>query len=70
MTIPQQPQLATDSQVLDLAARQRMLSQRFGKEVFERILVGESAYDRTLHLLRETALALANGGEITLGTSC
>jgi hypothetical protein len=60
-------EVATDSQILDLAARQRMLNQRFAKEVFERVLGGENLHEQTLELLRETAIALTAGGEIQMG---
>ena len=59
-------QPATDSQILDLAARQRMLNQRLGKEVFARVIGADAAFEPTLKLLRETAKSMAFGGEVQL----
>jgi methyl-accepting chemotaxis protein len=61
-----EPIAATDSQVLDLAARQRMLNQRFARQVFASVLGAEDSLDPTLILLRETAKSLAYGGEAQL----
>jgi methyl-accepting chemotaxis protein len=55
---------ATDSQILDVAARQRMLNQRLGKEVFARVVGAGAAFEPTLKLLGETARSLAFGGEV------
>jgi len=60
---------ATDSQILDLAARQRMLNQRFAREVFGRIIGTEGSFELTLKLLRETATTLAFGGEVQISPS-
>jgi methyl-accepting chemotaxis protein len=57
---------ATDSQVLDLAARQRMLNQRFARQVFASVIGAEDSFETTLILLRETAKSLAYGGEVQL----
>jgi methyl-accepting chemotaxis protein len=54
---------ATDAQVFDLSGRQRMLNQRFMKEVLAGVLGGEADYETPLKVLRQTAIALASGGE-------
>jgi methyl-accepting chemotaxis protein len=57
---------ATDSQVLDLAARQRMLNQRFARQVFAAVIGANDSFETTLIMLRETAKSLAYGGEAQL----
>ena len=52
--------------VLDLAGRQRMLNERLQKEVLAKACGGTGDPEGTLDLLRETALALAHGGEAVL----
>ena len=60
---------ATESQILDAAARQRMLNQRFSKEVMARLLGEKVSYRETLRELRETATALERGGPVWLNDS-
>ena len=57
---------ATGGQVIDLAGRQRMLNQRFMKEVLARLLGVETDSALTLRVLRKTGDSLMVGGEASM----
>ncbi len=63
------PRPATDTETLDIAARQRMLNQRAMVEVQARGAGLGTEYEGTLMVLRDVAAALLNGGPapLTLG---
>jgi hypothetical protein len=58
--------LASSVEVLDLAARQRMLNQRHVKLVLARLLGADEPLEGVRTLLQETVCALANGGPAVL----
>lgn len=58
--------VATGGQVIDLAARQRMLNQRFMKETLAHLLGVQAEYEVTLSFLRTTARSLVTGGEVCM----
>ncbi|HEX5227888.1 MAG TPA: methyl-accepting chemotaxis protein, partial [Bryobacteraceae bacterium] len=57
---------ATGGQIIDLAARQRMLNQRLMKEVLARLLGADTDFTGTLAVLRTTGRSLVNGGDATM----
>jgi len=63
--------LATDTETLDIVARQRMLNQRVMVEAQARGAGLDVEYEGTLAVLREVAAALLNGGPapLTLGAA-
>lgn len=54
-----------DSLVIDLAGRQRMLNQKYMKELFLASNGFKAGHEETCRLLEETAAALKNGGAAT-----
>ncbi len=54
----------TDSLVIDLAGRQRMLNQKYMKEIILASSGFETEHEATFELLSETAAALKNGGRV------
>ena len=57
----------SDGLVINLAGRQRMLNQRFAKEVVLNVNGVKTKPEKTLALLRDTVVSLKDGGEVTLG---
>jgi methyl-accepting chemotaxis protein len=58
--------VATGGQLIDLAARQRMLNQRFMKETLAHLLGIQADYGMTMEVLRATARSLVAGGEASM----
>jgi methyl-accepting chemotaxis protein len=58
--------VATGGQVIDLAARQRMLNQRLMKDVLAHVLGMDTDYEVTLGVLRQSGRALVSGGEAAM----
>ena len=54
------------SVVLNMAGRQRMLNQRFAKELLQERAGGPSRSGKTLQLLEASVLALRDGGDVPL----
>ncbi len=62
----QQVDQATDAQIVDLAGRQRMLSQRFAMELLAQELGVDTPLAATLELITHTARAFHLGGDAIL----
>jgi hypothetical protein len=60
---------ATNTQILDLAARQRMLNQRILKEAAARAFGAKINLEFTRRTLRSTAESLTSGGDVPLTVS-